>query len=121
MYKKQLLLLCALFTSSFLFAQTQSSRNSKTFAAVDVQKDKKQIGDFTVMLRPGIKNTYFFNIFKKGETAPIKPNYSLTMVLEGYNSKEDAFNAAASLIQEYKVNGHFPPINPPHPSQEPKH
>lgn len=83
---------------------------------VNPQKDKKQIDNFTITLSSGIKNTFFFNITKTGANAPIKPNYAISMVLEGYSSKEEAFNAAAFLIQEYKTTGHFPPINPPHPS-----
>lgn len=110
-------MLIGLLISSFVFGQTKNEINSKPKVMLGNQNEKKQIDDFTVILRTGIKDTYFFDILKKGETTPIRTNYSITLVQEGYKSKEDAFKAAASLIQEYKVTGHFPPINPPQQKQ----
>ena len=90
---------------SSLFAQN----NSPQISPIDTQK----IEEFTVKLRPGSKNTYFFDVYKKGKETPIQPNYPMALTVNGYNSKAAAFKAAALLIEKFQITGEFPPINAP--------
>lgn len=106
--KKIFLFVFLQIAMSSLFAQTNVPEYPPTETQV--------INGFTVALRSGNENTYFFDIFKKGETQPIIPNYPLSTTVIGYSSKKEAFKAAKSLIDEFKRTGHFPPINAPHPN-----
>jgi hypothetical protein len=81
--------------------------------------EKKIIQGMNVLLRPAPGNTYLFDILPSGKE-PIPPmlNNPVTLLPEGFETKEQAFKAAEWMISEYKKTGHFQPFIPSHVARE---
>jgi hypothetical protein len=107
-------LFCLLFYCGHQIAHAQQPP-----LLLDPVKDKKEVQGYTIQLRPAPGNTVLFEIFKQGRPMYQHPMHPVTMLPEGFPTKEEAYKVAEWMIKEYGRQPHpFPPMVPPHVTKE---
>ena len=76
-------------------------------------KDKKEMKGYTIRLKMAPGNTVLFDLLKGQQPVFNHPVNPVTMLPQGFSSKEDAFKVAEWMIDKYGAQGHFPPMVPP--------
>lgn len=85
---------------------------------INLQKDKQVMEGFVVKLLPAPDGLYSFQVLKDNQPIYLQLKNPFTGQPGGFEKKEDAFNIARWMIKEYKRNGQFPQVIPPHVAQE---
>jgi hypothetical protein len=114
MKKNLSLLLAFLAIAFFANAQKQQPFNPNNYDPIDPGKDQKVVQGYIVRLRPGINLTYLFDILQNGKLVHEASPNILNTTIEGYDSKEQAYDVAEWVIDEYKKAGRIPSTIPPH-------
>lgn len=76
-------------------------------------KDKKEMNGYTIRLKMAPGNTVLFDLLKGQQPVFNHSMNPVTMLPQGFASKEDAFKVAEWMINKYGAQGHFPPMVPP--------
>jgi len=76
-------------------------------------KDKKEKDGYTIRLKMAPGNTVLFDLLKGQQPVFNHSMNPVTMLPQGFSSKEDAFKVAEWMIDKYGAQGHFPPMVPP--------
>jgi hypothetical protein len=105
-----------LLSFSFLFAALAKAQQPPIM--IDPVKDKKEISGYTIQLKMAPRNTVLFEIMQQGKPVYMHPMNPVSMLPEGFDTKEDAFKVAEWMIREYGKQPHFPPMVPPHVVRE---
>jgi hypothetical protein len=102
---RNILLICLL-----LFCGQQIAHAQKPPLLLYPVKDKKEVQEYTIQLRPAPGNTDLFDIFKQGRPMYQHPMHPVTMLPEGFPNKDEAYKVAEWMIKEYGRQPHpFPP------------
>ena len=80
---------------------------------LDPVKDRKEKDGYTIRLKMAPGNTILFDLLKDQQTVFKHHMNPVTMLPQGFSSKEDAFKVAEWMIDKYGAQGHFPPMVPP--------
>lgn len=76
-------------------------------------KDKKEMKGYTIRLKMAPGNTVLFDLLKGQQPVFKQAMNPVTMLPQGFSSKEEAFRVAEWMIDRYGAQGHFPPMVPP--------
>jgi hypothetical protein len=85
---------------------------------IDPVKDKREKNGYTIQLKMAPSNTVLFDIWQTGKPVFNQPNNPVTMLPQGFESKDDAWKVAEWMVGEYNGQAHFPPMVPPHVARQ---
>ncbi len=80
---------------------------------LDPINDKKEKDGYFIQLKMAPGNTFLFDLLKGQQPVFKQAMNPVTMLPQGFSSKEDAFKVAEWMIDKYGARGHFPPMVPP--------
>lgn len=80
---------------------------------LDPINDKKEKDGYSIRLKMAPGNTVLFDLFKGQQPVFKHAMNPVTMLPQGFSSKEEAFKVAEWMIDRYGAQGHFPPLVPP--------
>lgn len=80
---------------------------------LDPINDKKEKNGYSILLKMAPGNTVLFDLLKGQQPVFKQAMNPVTMLPQGFSSKEEAFKVAEWMIDKYGAQGHFPPLVPP--------
>ena len=122
MDKKQLHLM-AILVSCLLLLFSNNVRAQRPPEPVNPQKDKMDYQGYTIRLMPALPTgesigSYGFDILKNNKPVVHQFQSPLSTTRKGIQKKEDAYKIAQWMIREFKKNGHWRNMVPPHIANE---
>lgn len=107
--KKICLLLLLHAAAQESFAQNKKLQTLPVAIASPVN-DQRRHDVFTIVLRPAIRNTFLFSIYREGKLLHTQVRHPQTLQALGFSDREAAYAYAGELIGNYQQTGNFPQV-----------
>lgn len=107
--KKLCFLLLLHATAQPSFAQSKKLQTLPVGVASPLADQRQQDG-YTIVLRPAIRNTFLFGIYREGKLLHNQSRHPQSLQAAGFATRDAAYAYATEIIGSYQQTGTFPQV-----------